>query len=90
MKLKKISHPGQILGWLEAVDDRAKNIGLQRGRYVNLLFVTGAVENNIATHQDRWPGNSIVFGTQGLKDLFDPFGKGIIETIIQQKNCGPE
>ena len=86
MKMYKEATPGQILDWLNKADERAKEVGLQVGSYVLQLFVTGAAEANISKYKAKWPKNSMVFGTKALKHLFEPFGHGIIERLVNLKS----
>eukprot|EP00797_Seminavis_robusta_P002188 Sro1133_g244780.2 (231) ;mRNA; f:5372-6064 len=86
MKMYKEATPSLILDWLKKADSRANDLGLQDGSYVVQLFVTGAVEANIANCKAEWPKNCMVFGTKALKHLFEPFGPGIIERLINLKS----
>ena len=86
MKMYKAVTPKQISDWLRKADDRAQELGFKVGSYVVQLFVTEAIEANIKDHEDSWPKNCMVFGTEALRVLFEPFGKGIIDELIRMKS----
>lgn len=83
MKIYKAATPKQISDWLRKADDRAQELGLEVGSYVLQLFVTEAIEANVKDHKASWPKNCMVFGTEALEILFEPFGKGIIDELIR-------
>lgn len=86
MKMYSAATPQEISKWPGKADDRAKELGCKTGSYIIQLFVTGVKENNIQNHKDSWPNNCMVFGSEALTNLFEPFGKGIIEEIIRIKS----
>ena len=89
MKMYTNATPREISKWIQSADKRAQDLGLQTGRCIVQLFVTGALEHNIEKHKIEWPKNCMAFGTAALRKLFEPFGKGIMEEIIRLKNRYP-
>jgi len=85
MKLYTIASQKQICDWLSKVEERASALGYHPETCIIQLFVTGAVEDNIEKQIEKWPKNSMVFGTAALKHLFEPFGDGFIVEIINQR-----
>ena len=85
MKMYTKTGPKQLKERLEKVDMRAKSLGYKKGNYVSQLFVTGACESNVEKYINTWPPNCMVFATESLKLLYQPFGSGIIAEIVKLK-----
>lgn len=75
--------PKNIKLWLDKARIRASELDYLPQKSIVQLFVTGAVEENIADYKHEWPANCMVFGTSALENLYEPFGSGIITDIVE-------
>jgi hypothetical protein len=85
-KMYKSATPKEILEWLLKADGRTKELGYKDGSYAVQLFVTGAVEDNIEKYLSAWPDNCMVFATEVLQSLYEPFGNGFISEIVKMNS----
>ena len=88
LKMHSEVGPKAIRNWLRAAHTRAQELSYTDGTYMVQLFVTGSVESNVANWKEEWPANSMVFATEALKTLFEPFGSGFIDHIVKSRSRG--
>ena len=44
------------------------------------------IEDNIERYVSQWPANSMVFGTEALLSLYEPFGNGSIKDLVDMRS----
>ncbi|KAG7372542.1 hypothetical protein IV203_018685 [Nitzschia inconspicua] len=86
MKLySPLTTPLQIKDWLVSASKRAKALGYSDKKFLVQLFVCGEIDATVEDYMTEWPSNSMVLGTVAMRNLFQPFGSGLIQDILDQK-----
>jgi hypothetical protein len=75
--------PGQVTTWLTNMVDRAKQLGYPEDAFAVLLFMTGAPASFAPI--PAWPKNAMVVPDGGVLELYNPFGAGLLPTVLQSK-----